>query len=444
MTDFARAEPEPPRSVLRLWWRRFRRWYWTRRRTILLVVLVWLFALVMLAPYVLITVPPGYVGVLWLRFGGGTVVGSGLDEGLHPILPWNRIYIYDARLKQHSETYDVVSKDGLSLQVEVTFRWRLLKTTVGGLHRDIGPNYLEILLIPEVGSVARQVIARYEWTALASSQRLAIQQSMLDAATGCELLTGPSPPPPGTTPPSGPIGGTAAGTSPFLGRLLPSTDVPIIQSCSSSLPEIQYVGITDILIRNVILPPSLRVAIERKLEQKQVAEEYQYRLERETLESQRKAIEAGGIADFQRKVQSGISETYLKWRGIEATLELARSPNAKVVVIGGNGGLPIILNTGDDLKGNPATPPAPPRLDLPPTLSPNRPADPDPGPNLPPTSPPAPLSVVPPTVAPAPTPTPAPTPAAPPASPLGGGASIIEQLGTTLSNTFGWNSPPPR
>src|ERR1700710_2885025 len=138
MTDSARAEPEPPRSVVRHWWRRFRRWYWTRRRTILLVVLVWLFALVMLAPYVLITVPPGYVGVLWLRFAGGTVLGPGLDEGLHPILPWNRIYIYDARLKQHSETYDVVSMDGLSLQVEVTFRWRLLKTTVGGLHRDVG------------------------------------------------------------------------------------------------------------------------------------------------------------------------------------------------------------------------------------------------------------------------------------------------------------------
>ena len=435
MTDSARAEPEPSRSVFRLWWRRFRRWYWARRRTILLVVLVWLFALVMLAPYVLITVPPGYVGVLWLRFAGGTVIGPGLDEGLHPILPWNRIYIYDARLKQHSETYDVVSKDGLSLQVEVTFRWRLLKTTVGGLHRDVGPNYLEVLLIPEVGSVARQVIARYDWQALASSQRLAIQQNMLDAATGCELMTGPSPPL-GTIPPTG--------TSPFLGRLLPSADVPIIQSCPSSHPEIQYVGVTDILIRNVILPPSLRIAIERKLEQSQVAEEYDYRILRERKESERKYIEALGIAAFQQTVQSGISETYLKWRGIEATLELARSPNAKVVVIGGNGGLPIILNTGDDLKGSPAAPVTPPKLDLPPALPPNQPGDANPGPNLPPTSPPAPLTVVPPTPGPGATPTPTPTPARPPASPLGGGANIIEQLGTTLSNTFGWSSPPPR
>ena len=365
MTDSARAEPEPPRTVFRSWWRRFRRWYWTRRRTILLVVLVWLFALVMLAPYVLITVPPGYVGVLWLRFAGGTVLGHGLDEGLHPILPWNRIYIYDARLKQHSETYDVVSKDGLSLQVEVTFRWRLLKTTIGGLHRDIGPNYLEVLLVPEVGSVARQVIARYDWQALASSQRLLVQQNMLNAATGCELMTGPAPP-------TGPTGGSTV--SPFLGRLLPSADSPTIQSCPFSHAEIQYVGITDILIRNVILPASLRVAIERKLEQSQVADEYDYRIQREWKETYRKAIEAVGIADFQRTVQSGISETYLKWRGIEATLELARSPNAKVVVIGGNGGLPIILNTGDDLKGNPGTPPAPPKLDLPPpTLPPNRP-----------------------------------------------------------------------
>jgi regulator of protease activity HflC (stomatin/prohibitin superfamily) len=451
MTDSARVEPEPSRTVLRLWWRRFKRWYWTRRRTILLVVLVWLFALVMLAPYVLITVPPGYVGVLWLRFAGGTVIGPGLDEGLHPILPWNRIYIYDARLKQHSETYDVVSKDGLSLQVEVTFRWRLLKTTIGGLHRDVGPTYLEVLLIPEVGSVARQVIARYDWQALASSQRLAIQQSMLDAATGCELLTGPIPPINLTSPPTGPIGGTAPGTSPFLGRLLPSADIPIIQSCPFSHPEIQYVGVTDILIRNVVLPPSLRVAIERKLEQSQVADEYDYRILREQKESERKYIEAWGIAEFQRMVQTGISETYLKWRGIEATLELARSPNAKVVVIGGNGGLPIILNTGDDLKGNPGSPPASPKLDLlPPALPPNQPSEAVPGPNVPRTAPLAPLSVVPPAVAPAPTtaPPPAPVspsaPVSPPASPPGGGASIIDQLGTTLSNTFGWNSPPPR
>ncbi|WP_375413901.1 prohibitin family protein [uncultured Bradyrhizobium sp.] len=433
MTDTARAEPEQPKAAFHRWWRRFKRWYWERRRTILLVVLVGLFALVMLAPYVLITVPSGHLGVLWLRFFGGTVVGEGLDEGLHPIFPWDRIYIYDARLKQHSETYDVVSRDGLSLQVEVTFRWRLLKSHIGGLHRDIGPNYLEVLLIPEVGSVAREVIARYDWQALASSQRLLIQQGMLSTATGCEL---------GGTSPTGVAPGppTDRASNPFLTRLFTAPGLAAAPACPVRQPELQYVGITDILIRSVILPASLRLAIERKLEQSQVSLEYDFRILREVKESERKAIEAQGIAAFQRTVQSGISETYLKWRGIEATLELARSPNSKVVVIGGNNGLPIILNTGDEVRGGPAAAPSAPKADLPPpALPPNQPGEPPPGPNVSPTSPPPPLSTAPPDV-----PAPAPTPAPPRTSPLGG-ANLIEQLGTTLSNTFGWNSaPPPR
>jgi hypothetical protein len=65
------------------------------------------------------------------------------------------------------------------------------------------------------------------------------------------------------------------------------------------------------------------------------------------MESMRKEIEADGIARFQQKVQAGISPNYLKWRGIEATLSLATSENAKTVIIGGKDGLPLILNTDE-------------------------------------------------------------------------------------------------
>ena len=81
-------------------------------------------------------------------------------------------------------------------------------------------------------------------------------------------------------------------------------------------------------------------------------QEYKFRVEREAQESKRKQIEADGIAAFQKTVSQGISESYLRWRGIEATLLLSQSPNAKVVVIGsGRDGLPIILNAEPNAPG---------------------------------------------------------------------------------------------
>ena len=88
----------------------------------------------------------------------------------------------------------------------------------------------------------------------------------------------------------------------------------------------------------------MRIAIQEKVQQKHLAESYVYRLQRERLEADRKAIEADGIRRFQEIIQKSISGDYLKWKGIDATLELARSNNAKTVVIGaGDDGLPIIL-----------------------------------------------------------------------------------------------------
>ena len=107
------------------------------------------------------------------------------------------------------------------------------------------------------------------------------------------------------------------------------------------------IELVDVLINNIVLPARVATAIEKKQEQEQLKEEYILRLERERMESMRKEIEADGIARFQQKVQAGISPNYLKWRGIEATLSLATSENAKTVIIGGKDGLPIILNTDE-------------------------------------------------------------------------------------------------
>jgi hypothetical protein len=93
-------------------------------------------------------------------------------------------------------------------------------------------------------------------------------------------------------------------------------------------------------------------AINRQTEQFYMIQEYKFRVEREAEESKRKQIEADGIAAFQKTVSQGISESYLRWRGIEATLLLSQSANAKVVVIGsGRDGLPIILNAEPNPPG---------------------------------------------------------------------------------------------
>ena len=107
---------------------------------------------------------------------------------------------------------------------------------------------------------------------------------------------------------------------------------------------------------SIELPPAIVAAINRQTEQFYLIQEYRYRVEREAEESKRKQIEANGIAAFQKTVSQGISDSYLRWRGIEATLALAQSPNAKIVVIGGKDGLPIILGNVD----GPAIP-TPPR-----------------------------------------------------------------------------------
>lgn len=110
------------------------------------------------------------------------------------------------------------------------------------------------------------------------------------------------------------------------------------------------IELKDVLISSVVLPEKIKNAIESKLHQEQVAQEFVFRLEREIKEAERKRIEAKGIKDFQEMVAAGIEEGLLKWKAIEATLELAKSQNAKMIVIGaGEDGLPIILgNQGWD------------------------------------------------------------------------------------------------
>ena len=276
---------------------------------------------VVLYPYVVVTVPSGQVGVLWKRFGGGTVLDPRdlKDEGLHFILPWNELFLYDLRVQSVTETYNAISSDGVSLTATINIRFRLKRDAIPTLHQVIGPNYIK-LLGPEIASQMREVIAQFTAEQVYSTARQEIQDKIRER------------------------------TVERLGSKMMEREGETSYNVAMRDTIILY----DTLLYGIELPALVVTAINRKTEQYYISEEYKFRVEREKRESERKKIEAEGIREFQQIVSQGISDSYLRWRGIEATLQLSQSTNSKVVIIGsGKDGLPIILGNVDGPLPNP-------------------------------------------------------------------------------------------
>jgi regulator of protease activity HflC (stomatin/prohibitin superfamily) len=314
----------------------FRKRFWQsvelRLPNLWLGLLAAMLILALLLPRMIVTVPSGQVGVLWKRFGGGTVLNPRhlLEEGLHLILPWDRAFLYDLRLQASTQTYDAISQDGVSLTVRMNIRYKLKHDLVPQLHQAVGPEYADLLVKPEVGSRMREVIAQFTAQEVYSTARQQIQDRIRELSQ-TELS-----------------GKFLAGA--MNKRVASPSDTSNIKTAigGRSLFKLDAVDIVDTLILGLELPAAVVAAINRKTEQLYIAEEYRYRVERERRESERKRIEAMGIREFQQIVSQGISDSYLRWRGIEATLQLAQSTNAKVVIIGqGKNGLPIILGNAD-------------------------------------------------------------------------------------------------
>lgn len=287
--------------------------------------LVALLIFVYLIPDIFFSVMPGQAAVIWHRFPSpwnpaGTDVENVHPEGLRAKWPWDNVYIYDIRMQEVTHNFPALSSDGLPIEVEVTIRFRPYQRALGELHKHVGRDYIAKLILPELGAHLRDQISKYRPAELYAALREEIQQESFEA-----LETG-------------------------LFLVYETSDQPQ-----------RVIHVEDVLIRNIKLPAKVADAIDDKLAQEQRLLEYDYRLDKERKESTRKRIEAQGIRDFQDIVTGGISERYLEWKGIDATLELARSPNAKIIVIGaGDGGLPIILGGVDSLPNPPASPASPP------------------------------------------------------------------------------------
>ncbi|SRR6056297_241882 len=241
-----------------------------------------------------LTIDAGHRGVLFERFGGGLKMDKIYKQGFHVVAPWNTMYIYDVRVNENYEKMSVLSRNGLTIQIDLSYRYRPHADSLPDLHNQIGRTYHERIVLPEIRSATREVIGQYLPEELYSTKRETIQQEIFDKAR-----------------------------------------ISI---------ERRFIQVDAILIREVNLPKTLQDAIERKLEQEQAALEYEFRLERERKEAERKIIAAEADAEANQILNKSLTPNILKDKGIDATIELATSSNSKVVVVGsGKDGLPLIL-----------------------------------------------------------------------------------------------------
>jgi regulator of protease activity HflC (stomatin/prohibitin superfamily) len=236
-------------------------------------------------------IPAGSVGVVDFF---GNVSENTLKAGINFVNPLANVIKFSIKTQEIKEQMNVPSKEGLSVQLEISLLYHLNPENAFDIYKTVGENYGEIIVIPQFRSVVRGVTAKYEAKALYTSDR-----EQLSKAFEQEL---------------------------------------------SNLISKRGITVESAPLRQIILPKGLTTAIEEKLKSEQESQRMQFILLKEQQEAERKRIEAKGISDFQEIVSKGLTDQLLKWKGIEATEKLANSPNSKTVIIGsGKEGLPLIL-----------------------------------------------------------------------------------------------------
>ena len=236
-------------------------------------------------------VQSGHVGVLTLF---GRVTGEVLPEGIHMINPFKSSNEMSIRTQEIKESASVPSAEGLVMNLDTSLIYHLDPEKASDVYQKIGPNYLNVFIEPNLRAAIREATASHTANALYSGERELVAKQIRD-----QLTT-------------------------LLGQ--------------------RGILVESILLRDIQLPQTLKTSIETKQQAEQEALAMSFRLQKEKQEAERKRIEAAGIRDFQQIVAQGISPQLLEWKGIEATENLAKSANVKVVVIGNaKNGLPLIL-----------------------------------------------------------------------------------------------------
>jgi len=257
-------------------------------------IIIILVAVVILFSKSTVTIGPGEGGVLFETLGDGINTETSYGEGFHIVAPWNRMIIRKVRQQSISDEMNVLSVNGLEVKVNGTIWYEPELSNLGKLIKTKGEDYERELLDPAINAAARSVVGRYTPEQLYSSKRDVIEQEILD-------------------------------------------EVQLVL-------KDQYLSVKRVLVEDVKLPSTIRIAIETKLKQEQESLEYEFRLSKAKKEAERQKIDAEGKAVANQILSASLTDKILQEKGIDATLELAKSQNSKVVVIGsGKDGLPIIL-----------------------------------------------------------------------------------------------------
>ena len=241
-----------------------------------------------------VTIGPGEGGVLFETLGSGINTEKTYGEGFHVIAPWNKMIVRKVRQQSISDEMNVLSVNGLEVKVNGTIWYEPEFENLGFLIKTKGEDYERELLDPAINAAARSVVGRYTPEQLYSSKRDVIEQEILEEV--------------------------------------------------QAVLKDQFLLVKRVLVEDVKLPSTIVTAIETKLKQEQESLEYEFRLAKAKKEAERQRIEAGGKAAANDIISKSLTDKILKEKGILATLELAKSPNSKVIVVGsGKDGLPLIL-----------------------------------------------------------------------------------------------------
>lgn len=282
-----------------------RRFYKRRRVTIWISAATVLFLIFYLAPSIVIFVDAGNAGVIYETFSGGTKTEVIYSEGVHFIWPWDRMTIYDVRVNEMTRRFNVISANGLDMEMTLSIRFYPRVKSLGLLHQQAGPDYADKIVVPEIQSIVRNLCANFEPEEIYRTQP-SLAQSMLAQA-------------------------------------------------SKRLEE-RFIVLEAILIKLIKLPATVQTAIESKLVAKEAAEEMKFKIEKEAGEKQRKLIEAEGIRLFNGKIQESLSDQVLRYKGIEALLEMAKFGKSNNFFFGGPDNLRYLMDLGSGATVKGATP----------------------------------------------------------------------------------------
>jgi regulator of protease activity HflC (stomatin/prohibitin superfamily) len=283
---------------------------WVRKHTLRFILICFfiLTTAIVLWPKIHVIIPVGNVGILFRPIWGGTDLYTVLAEGIRLKMPWDNVTQYDTTIQQKSITVDVLTEDLLKSKLTVSYQFKVYEENIPMLHKYVGSNYVSKFVEPSIIASVRDSIGKLSSTD-AFTLDIAAVQSAIRKGSDLSIINSISPP---------------------------------------GINDVRLVRIVGIEFQDFSFPKEVEDAISKKMVESAKAASYPYILDAERSEATRKAIEAEGIRKFQDIIRPGLSDNYLRWRGIEATQKLAESSNSKMILFGqGPTGLPLIMGDMD-------------------------------------------------------------------------------------------------